>query len=618
VSVDVVVVGAGPAGLSAAVELRRLGVGSVLVADRESEAGGVPRHCFHTGFGLRDRHRVMTGPAYARALASSATAAGAELRLGTTVTGLDAVDPDTGDFSTGDSGMGGTVTLTSGCGVETVRAAAVLLATGCRERPRAARLVPGDRPAGVMTTGELQQRVYLGHERLAGRALVVGAEHVSFSAAVTLAHAGARVVAMVTEHGRQQSYAAFRLGAALRWRVPVWTRTAVGRLAGRGRLAGVEVTDVRTGAARFVPCEVVVFTGNWIPDHELAWLAGLVMDPGTRGPVVDTRLETSAPGVFGAGNLVHAAETADIAALSGRHAARHIAAALGAGARRPDARADAARVPVRVEAPLRWISPNAIACAPPPLGRFVLRSQEFRSPLRLEVRQDGRLLARSGLVRLVPGRPLHLGAAWLARVDPAGGPVRVTTGSRQDGRELRFYLVRLSREAPVTTGPEDHRAAARRGSLRASHADREDAIEALKAAYVAGRLTEDEFEARMGQAFASRTRADLAIITADIPAGPVAVPSARTPDRVVAAGTAAVIAAAALGGAVLIGGSALILWAITMTGVLLFTVSVLLNERQQRRSGKRPPRSVPGAPALKGGRPGRIGPDPTTTPCVAT
>ena len=86
------------------------------------------------------------------------------------------------------------------------------------------------------------------------------------------------------------------------------------------------MADVRTGAARFVPCEVVVFTGDWIPDHELARLAGLAMDPGTRGPAVDTTLATSAPGVFAAGNLVHAAETADIAALSGRHAARHIAA----------------------------------------------------------------------------------------------------------------------------------------------------------------------------------------------------------------------------------------------------------------------------------------------------
>jgi len=431
VSVDVVVVGAGPAGLSAAIELRRLGVGSVLVADREAAAGGVPRHSWHTGYGVRDLRRVMTGPAYARALAGAALAAGAVLRLDTTVT-----------CAAGAASVAGSheITMTSADGIETVRAAAVLLATGCRERPRTARLVPGDRPAGVMTTGELQQRVYLGGERLPGRALVIGAEHVSFSAAVTLAHAGARVVALVTEHGRQQSYAAFRLGAAVRWRVPVWTWTRVRRVTGRGRLAGVEVADVRTGAARFVPCELVVFTGDWIPDHELARLAGLAMDPGTRGPTVDTALETSAAGVFAAGNLVHAAETADIAALSGRHAARHIAAVLGAGAAgaaRPARAGHAAWVPVLVAPPLRWISPNAIAAAAfgtaPPLGRFVLRSGEFRWPAWLEVWQDGRLLHRSRPVRLVPGRPVHLGAGWLAAVDRAGGPVRVATGSLRSG-----------------------------------------------------------------------------------------------------------------------------------------------------------------------------------------
>ncbi len=411
-NVDVLVVGAGPAGLSAAVELRRLGVGTVLVADREAAAGGVPRHSWHTGYGLRDLRRIMTGPAYARTLAEAAVAAGAELRLGATV----------GCLRDG----GHSAVLTSARGIETVRAGAVLLATGCRERPRAARLVPGDRPAGVMTTGELQQRVYLGGERLAGPAVVVGAEHVSFSAAMTLAHAGARVVALVTEYGRQQSYLAFRLGAALRWRVPVWTGCAVSRIVGRGELSGVEVTSAGSGVVRFVRCSTVVFTGDWIPDHELARAAGLEMDAGTRGPVVDTTLETSRAGVFAAGNLVHAAETADVAALSGRHAARHIAAALGG------AGPVSGRLAVRVEAPLRWISPNAVGvlpAPPPPLGRFVLRSGEFRRLARLEVRQDGRLLARSRPVRLIPGRPVHLDAAWLARVDPGGGPVHVAMRS---------------------------------------------------------------------------------------------------------------------------------------------------------------------------------------------
>jgi thioredoxin reductase len=465
VNVDVLVVGAGPAGLTAAAELRHLGVGSVLVADREAEPGGIPRHSWHTGYGLRDLHRVMTGPAYARALADAVVTAGVSLRLGTTVTGWSAAPDRPG---------GHAVRLVSERGLETVQAAAVLLATGCRERPRAARLVPGDRPAGVMTTGELQQRVYLGGERVPGRALVVGAEHVSFSAAVTLAHAGARIVALVTDQERQQSYAAFRLGAALRWRVPVWTSTEVRRVVGSGRLAGVEVAEVRTGGSRFVPCDTLVFSGDWIPDYELARMAGLALDPGTRGPEVDTTLATSAAGVFAAGNLVHAAETADIAALSGRHAARHIAAVLKVRPRRTgqagtaqagtgragtaqagtgqagvgqagagqaglagagQADAGTVRLPVLVGGPLQWISPNAITVAPgqpapsPPLGRFVLRSQEFRRLARLELRQDGRLLGRPRWVRLIPGRPAHLGAGWLPRVDPAGGPVYVAVSA---------------------------------------------------------------------------------------------------------------------------------------------------------------------------------------------
>jgi thioredoxin reductase len=423
VSVDVLIVGAGPAGLSAARELRRLGAGTIVVADRETAAGGVPRHSWHTGYGLRDLHRLMTGPTYAQALAEAAVTAGAELRLGTTVTGL-GLAPDRAQVAT----------LTSPDGIQTVRAAAVLLATGCRERPRAARLVPGDRPAGVMTTGELQQRVYLDGERRPGRALIVGAEHVSFSAAVTLAHAGADVVALVTEYERQQSYAAFRLGAAVRWQIPVWTTTRIARVTGRGQLDGVEVADVRTGAVRFVPCDTVVFTADWIPDHELARQAGLVTDAGTLGPAVDTALTTSVPGVFAAGNLIHAAETADIAALSGRHAARGIAAALAsgrAGAGRPAGAGPAgwrSGVPVLVAPPLRWISPNVItSAAAPPLGRFVLRSHVFRRVTRLEAKQDGRLLARSRPVRLVPGRPVHLDAGWLERVRPDGGPVRVVT-----------------------------------------------------------------------------------------------------------------------------------------------------------------------------------------------
>ena len=452
-NVDVLIVGAGPAGLAAATELRRLAVGQVLVVDREQQPGGVPRHSAHTGYGLRDRHRVLTGPAYSRSYADTAARAGAQIRAGTTVTGW--------------AGNRCAI-LTSAAGIETVSARAVLLATGCRERPRPARLVPGDRPAGVMTTGELQQRVYLHGERLPGRAVVVGAEHVSFSAMLTLAHAGADVVALVTDLPRQQSYAGFALAALARWRVPVWASTVVRRVEGRERLTAVELADVRTGAVRRIECDTLVFTGDWIPDHELARAAGIAIDPGTRGPAVDTGLETSVRNVFAAGNLVHAAETADVAALGGIHAARHIAAALRAdqgmaapppdtappdtapldappAARPPEARplggrpaagAPGQRVPITVEPPLAWISPNAIrfptpsdtgpmpAPTPPPRGRFLLRSQVFRQRAVLEVRQGNRVLARKR-TRLIPGRPVHLDAGWLARLQPSDGPVLV-------------------------------------------------------------------------------------------------------------------------------------------------------------------------------------------------
>jgi thioredoxin reductase len=409
-NVDVLVVGAGPAGLAAAIELRRAGVDQVLVADREEVAGGVPRHCQHTGFGLRDLHRALTGPAYARRYAAAAARAGAEIRTGTTVTGW------AGDRE---------LTLTSPHGIETVGAGAVLVATGCRERPRPARLVPGGRVPGIMTTGELQQRVYLHGQRLPGRAVIVGAEHVSFSAVVTLVHAGATVAGLVTGYPQQQSYRAFALAARLRWRAPVWVNNTVSRVVATpdATLAGVELTDTSSGATRFERCDLLVFTGDWVPDHELARAGQVPLDPGTRGPAVDTALETAAPLVFAAGNLIHPAETADVAALSGRHAARHIAAALAAPAGQAPG---GPRVPLAVEPPLRWISPSVVRPPLlPPDGRFLLRCDSFHPPARIEVRQDGRLLASSRTGRMIPTRPVHLPGAWAAYADPAAGPIQI-------------------------------------------------------------------------------------------------------------------------------------------------------------------------------------------------
>ena len=289
----VVIVGAGPAGLSAAIELRKLGIRHVTLYEREQRAGGIPRHTKHLGFGIRDLHRVMSGPRYARTLTERATRVGVELRLGTSIFSIDDIDAD-----------------------------AVVLATGARERPRAARLVPGDRPVGILTTGSLQQLVMARHH-VGTRAVIVGAEHVSFSAILTLAHIGCRSVAMVTSLPRHQSYAVLKLAAATRHRVPVLTGVDIAEIVGRRRVEQVVLTD-----GRHIDCDVVVFTGCWIPDHELARRSGLDMNAAIKGPTVDPTFRTSREGVFAIGNLVHEVAAADRCALDGKSVAAVVVASL--------------------------------------------------------------------------------------------------------------------------------------------------------------------------------------------------------------------------------------------------------------------------------------------------
>jgi thioredoxin reductase len=404
-SCDVAVVGGGPAGLAAATPLASAGA-RVVVLEREAEPGGIPRHARHQGFGIRDVRRIMSGPAYAARLAERASRANAEIRTESQVTGWD---------------EGGVLAVTSPGGRYELEARAVVLATGCRERPRSARLVPGSRPQGVMTTSTLQQLVYLRGERPGRRAVIVGAEHVSFSALLTLSHGGAKAIAMVTEMAEHQTFAAFRLGAAMRYRVPLHTRTAITAIRGHGRVEAVELTNLDSGPTRELECDLVVFTADWVPDHELAVMADVELDPLTRGPAVDLGLRTNRPGIFGAGNLLHGAETADIAALSGRHVAAAVTGYLD-GEQWPDS-----WIPIRCEPPLGWVVPNVLSPqgVAPPRGRFLLRAAERLSRPRIELVQDGRRLWAGRLRRLGPGRSSGLPADWIGQVEAGGGPIAV-------------------------------------------------------------------------------------------------------------------------------------------------------------------------------------------------
>ena len=273
-----------------------------------------------------------------------------------------------------------------------------------------------------MTTSMLQQLVYLLGEAPGRRAVVVGAEHVSFSSLLTLEHGGAEATAMVTGQPHHQTFAAFRAGAALRFRTPLLTRTAVTEIHGRRRVEAVTVKDLDTGAQRRLACDLVVFTADWIPDHELAVLGGIDLDEGTRGPRVDPGQHTTRPGVFAAGNLLHGAETADVAALSGHHVTEGVIAHLD-GQPWPSP-----PIPIQCTEPLHWIAPNALTPPrdrAPARGRFLLRAHRELIWPRIEITQDGRRLWSGRLPRVMPGRSAALRTQWMTAVDPAAGPVTV-------------------------------------------------------------------------------------------------------------------------------------------------------------------------------------------------
>ncbi|MCW2808297.1 MAG: bedA, partial [Marmoricola sp.] len=312
--------------------------------------------------------------------------------------------------------------VTSPLGRRVVEADAVVLATGARERPRPARLIPGDRPEGVYTTGQLQNLVHLHHAGVGTRAVVIGAELVSWSAVLTLREAGCATVAMTTAYPRSEAYAAFRLPGRALLKESVLTRSRVVRINGKHRVTSVVVEHLDTGVRRTIECDTVVTTGEWVPDHELARAGGLVLDEGTRGPLVDAGLRTSSPGVFAVGNLLHPVDTADGAALDGRHVARAVRHWLEVP------REPAGAVRVRAEAPFRWVAPQLVSAEAPeaPRGDLVLWVDEYRRFPKVRATQDGRVIGEKRVPwPAAPGRVFRAPWSLVADANPNGGDVTI-------------------------------------------------------------------------------------------------------------------------------------------------------------------------------------------------
>jgi len=309
--VDVLVIGGGPAGLAAAIELKKCGVSTVRVIERERVAGGVPRHSFHPGYGIRDFKKFLSGPKYAKKYVDSALAAGVQISTLSTAT----------NFADKKS-----VQITSPAGIETISARAIILATGARERARAARAIPGKRPVGIYTTGSLQQATYLEDLAIGKRAVIVGAEHVSFSAVMTLKHAGVKTVAMLTDKRKHETVGIVRIALGLWYRFRLMTKTEIVEVHGDSRVTGVRIR--RNGTESVIPCDTIVFTGNWIPDNELLRRAGFAIDSTYKSPIVEKNAQIPGHSIYAVGNLVLPIKAADKCAVDARAVAKKVAASL--------------------------------------------------------------------------------------------------------------------------------------------------------------------------------------------------------------------------------------------------------------------------------------------------
>ncbi|MFN0037906.1 MAG: FAD-dependent oxidoreductase [Burkholderiales bacterium] len=399
---DVIIIGGGPAGLAAATELRRLGLRDVVVMEREQQAGGVPRHCGHRGFGWREFQRLLTGPDYARRLIAATE--GIDLRTGTTALALEE--------------NGHVKVLTPG-GIRELQGRRILLALGTRETPRAARLVSGSRPWGVFTTGALQQLVYLGGSKPCTRAVIIGSELVSFSSLLTLRHAGIQVLAMLEEsaHVMAPRPAEWLARTALRTRIMKNARLVC--IHGDTHVTGVEID--RNGTREFLNCDGVIFTGKFVPEAALLANSPLAIDAATGGPVIDQYGRCTDPTYFAAGNLLRPVEASWTVWSEGRAVARAIAASL-----RGQLPIAMRQVKLTTRDPVRYVCPQYIsfpAFIAPALPINVRVTQGVRGRLRL---LDGKREIWGSTRGLLPERRITLpsiahppehAAEWVIEID---------------------------------------------------------------------------------------------------------------------------------------------------------------------------------------------------------
>ena len=349
---DIVIIGGGPAGLAAAVAARESGAQDVLILEREPELGGILNQCIHSGFGLHTFKEELTGPEYAARFIEKAEQLEIPHWLSTTVVDLS---------RQGDSLF---VTCVSReRGLQVVEAGAVVLAMGCRERPRGALNIPGTRPAGIFSAGTAQRLVNL-EGYLPGREVVIlGSGDIGLIMARRMTLEGAKVKCVAELMPYSGGLKRNIVQCLDDYGIPLKLSHTVIDIQGKERVTGVTIAQVDEhmkpipGTEEQIPCDTLLLSVGLIPENELSKAVGVELSPVTNGPKVNESLETSIPGVFACGNVLHVHDLVDYVSEEAEQAGRHAAAFVAAGGKEQAA----VELPVKPEGAARYTVPVTIS-----------------------------------------------------------------------------------------------------------------------------------------------------------------------------------------------------------------------------------------------------------------
>ena len=299
---DIVIVGGGPAGMAAAVAAYDAGCTDVVILDREPQLGGILMQCIHNGFGLHKLGRELTGPEYAAVYAQKVTRRNIKVYAEATVT---SVTPDK------------IVTAQSREGILKIRAKAVILAMGCRERSRGALNICGSRPAGVYSAGTAQKLVNCLGYHVGKRVVILGSGDIGLIMARRMSYEGAKVEAVCEVMPYSGGLTRNIVQCLEDFGIPLYLSTTVVQIHGAKRLEGVTIAQVDERrqpieeTKRYIPCDTLLLSVGLIPENELTRAAGIPMDPITNGALVDENCQTQVPGIFACGNVLQVHDLVD-------------------------------------------------------------------------------------------------------------------------------------------------------------------------------------------------------------------------------------------------------------------------------------------------------------------